>query len=48
MHFFAKKSTARDVSFNKETYDAVINHQKINKLTDEQAIFEPGEQDNPA
>ena len=48
MHFFAKKTTSRDVSFNKATYDAVISHQKSSKLADEQAIFEPGEQDNPA
>ena len=42
MHFKAKKSSSREVYFDKEVYDAVLEYQKSIKAKDDDVMFKPG------
>ena len=47
MHFKAKKSAFRDLYFNQEAYDAVVNYQKSIKADDDDVMFKPRVQGDP-
>ena len=48
MHFKAKKSSTRDVHFDEEAYDAVISYQESINAGDNDVMFKPNEQGDPA
>ena len=45
MHFDAKKTTARQVPFDQDVFDAVVAYQKQIKAEDEDIMFPPGRSD---
>ena len=47
MHFDAKKTTARQVPFDQDAYDAIEAYQKEINAKDEDIIFPPGQIRNP-
>ena len=47
MHFDAKKTTARQVPFDQDVFDAVVAYQKQIKAEDEDIVFPPGQSKQP-
>ena len=41
MHFDAKKTTARNIPFDQDAYDAVVDYQKSTKAHDDAVMFAP-------
>ena len=47
MHFDAKKTTARQVPFDQDAYDAIEAYQKKINGKDEDIVFPPGQSQDP-
>ena len=47
MHFDAKKTTARQVPFDHDAYDAIEAYQKKINAKDEDIVFPPGQSRDP-